>query len=464
MIIFKEKLPLKERFGFWTLLALSLSGTFGGSLFILIGKAIEISGVFIFLAFLLSGFISYLIGRVYAELATSIPTPGGGPFYIRTAFGSSPFLFLVYWFIFLAEISYASLNALGSAFYLSLAFPLPPLLIALFLVFLITIINLFGIEKTKNFQISMGAIVIISLFLLCIIFFKNFPLSLNSLKENFFLGTNFKNFIGLFWALPLTFLVFVGNEKITAISPQIKHKNKNIPLLLSLNIIILTIITLFISFIFLFSFPLSVLKTTPHPFSLFAQYFGKKMGFLALISALFACLSSLFFSFLVATQLAFALGKIGEFPKVFSQLNKNNVPFWAIIISGLLIAFFCLIENVEIIARLSTMGFFIQYLFLSFTLIELRKKRPHLPRPYLVKPFPLIPVLVIFFSLGFLLFGGLKAWAIVLLFSLIGEIIYFFSYFTKKRFFFALLGVITFFILFFIFFLIFYFAYNLIKI
>ncbi len=443
MFIPGEKSVFKPTLSPLSLLLFALSGTLGGGIFVLIGKAGKLAGYFLPFSFLISGIIAFLISRIYAELSSSIPTTGGSFTYIKNAFGSNYFLFLVYWILWLAQLGYSSLNALGAGIYLSLIFPFPPLLIALTIILIFLIISFLGTKKMQKLQIIIGIIVLISLLILCESLFKTFSFKIEA-PENYL---SFKNLLGLLWVLPLTFIIFIGNENITTFSPYVKNPSKNLPLVLSLNVLILTAFTILFSFLMINSFPSKELFNTLEPFFLFKKYLGSKIGLLALISAILACISSLFFCIITASHSAYALGKMGEFPQIFSKLNAKKSPVLSTTISGILVIILCLFQNPELCARLTNIGFFMQYIVVSLSLIKLRKTRPYLPRPYLVKPFPLIPYLLIFFSLIFLLFSGIKAWILTIIFSLIGTFVYFFRYLTKERGILVFLGIILFLVL-----------------
>lgn len=439
MFIPGQKSGLKPELGFWQLFLLSISGTLGGGLFVLLGEGAAIASYLLPLSFIGAGIIAFLISRVYAELATSMPAPGGGQVYIRNAFGPHPLLFVIYWLTWLAEIGFSALNALGLGFYLSLAIPIDPLLISLIAIFLLVIINLRGIKKVGVIGTGIGLALLFSLIALAGFIAKDFSWSAIQWQKLYSI-----KMVGWLWALPLAFVAFVGNEDIAAIAAEIKNRGRNIPRVLSFNVITLTILTAGISLLFLGSFPLAKLAGNPHPFSLIAEYFNPVIGFLAIITAIFACASSLFFASLADTRTAFALSKAREFPKIFSKLNKHRVPAAAIIASGVLVGLLCLTRSATYVAYLAAIGFFLECVFVSLALIKLRKTRPYLPRPYLVRPFPLIPVLVILLSFILLAFIGTKAWLTAAIFSVVGIVVYFMSYFKKERTSLALYGIAIF--------------------
>lgn len=451
MFIPGRKSKLKPKLSFWPLFLLSISGTLGGGLFVLLGEGAEAAGYLLPLSFIASGVIAFLISRVYAELSTCMPAAGGSQVYVRTAFGHHPMLFLAHWLTWLAEIGFTALNALGLGLYLSLVIPLNPLVISLIAIFLLIIINLSGVEKVGKIGMGIGLALLFSVIALSGFILKDFSWpALN--WQNL---SSFKRIAGWLWALPLTFVIFVGNEDIAALAAEIKDKAQNIPRVLTFNAVILTIITATISFLFLHSFPLAELADNPHPFSLLAKYLNPAVGFLALATAIFACASSMFFASLADTRTAYALSKAGEFPKIFRKLNQNKVPFVSIIASGVLVGGLCLTRNVGHIARVANIGFFLECILVSLALFKLRKSRPYLPRPYLVKPYPLIPLLVIISSLALLVFVGPQAWISAILFSIVGVGVYFLSHLKKERAKLALQGIGIFLLLVLIVFLIF---------
>ncbi|MFW6283125.1 MAG: amino acid permease, partial [Minisyncoccales bacterium] len=163
MFIFDDQIELESKIGFWALLLMVFSGALGGGFFTLLGIGAGIAGPLLPFSFIIAGIIAFIVSRVYAELTTSIPAPGGGQVYIRNAFGGHPSLFIVYWLTWLGQVAYAALNAIGLGLYLSLILPSTPMTIALISIGLLVLINLYGIDNVTKIELFIGFAFVLAL-------------------------------------------------------------------------------------------------------------------------------------------------------------------------------------------------------------------------------------------------------------------------------------------------------------
>jgi APA family basic amino acid/polyamine antiporter len=439
MFIFGQQSKLEPDLNFWQLFFMAVSGTLGAGLFVLLGQAAGIAGYQLPLSFVAAGFSAFLLSQIYAELATAMPAAGGGQVYVRTAFSHHPLLFVIHFLTWLAELAFTAINALGLGSYLSLILPLPPLTISVAALALLMLINLKGVKNVGKIETYIGLGLLLALAAIIILLAMDLPFiellsnpALTRLIPTQFipglknLSSGQVNFAAHNWqrwgwlqAVPMVYLVFVGNEDIAAIVEEVKNKNQNVPKALMLSISAITLITMVLSFLFLAVFSLSTVAGNQQPFALLATNYGQLGQILGLAIAIFACISSLFYGSLADTRTAFALSEAGELPRFFAKVNRNQVPAGSIIANTGLALLLVLTNSAALVANIANIGLFLEAIFVSWALIKLRKKRPHLPRPYLAKPFPLIPILVIIFNFIFLATVQIQAWAITLLVSAI---------------------------------------------
>ncbi|GEM_PF-2533003 len=428
MFIFDDQIELEPKIGFWALLLMAFSGTLGGGFFTLLGIGAGIAGPLLPFSFMIAGLIAFIVSRVYAELATAMPAPGGGQVYVRNAFGERPSLFIAHWLTWLAEIAFSALNAIGLGLYLSLVLPLSPIAVSLISIGLLVLINLYGVDNIEKIELFFGFAFVLALIGVIGFILKDF--SVNTIQIQVI---DFKGVWGMLKAVPLIFVLFIGTEDVAAIAGEIKNKSRNIPKAFTWSILALTSTATLTSFLLIHTFPLQELANHPRPFQLLFEQLGALGGGLSLAVAITACASSLFFGSLADTRTAYALGKAGEFPKIFTKLNKHKVPFVSILVSGFLLTILTITESANFVGYVANLGFFLEVIFISFALIKLRKKRPKLPRPFLIKHYPLVPILAIGLSSFFLILIDPMALGVGILFSLIGLAVYLMKYFNKEK-------------------------------
>src|SRR6056297_2834490 len=174
MFIFGKPSKLKPTLGFWPLLLMAVSGTLGGGFFVLLGQGAEIAGSLLPLTFLVAGRVAFLVSRVYAELATSMPATGGGQVYVRNAFGDKVIFFIGHWLTWIAEVAFTALAALGLGFYLSPLIGISPVIISIGFVVLLVLINLRGVNEVGKVEIVIGFALLVSLLAVLGLILKDF--------------------------------------------------------------------------------------------------------------------------------------------------------------------------------------------------------------------------------------------------------------------------------------------------
>jgi basic amino acid/polyamine antiporter, APA family len=161
---------LRER----DLLLLFVGSVIGSGIFITPGLILRQLGgsvAYSLLVWLVGGVLSLLGALTYAELAAANPEAGGLYCYIRDGFGRLP-AFLYGWCLFLV-IASATIAALAHAFtsYLREVIPLSPAassIVAVLMIAVITVINVWGTRKSANLQndttiIKVGILIVLGI-------------------------------------------------------------------------------------------------------------------------------------------------------------------------------------------------------------------------------------------------------------------------------------------------------------
>jgi nucleotide-binding universal stress UspA family protein len=139
------------------------------------------------------------------------------------------------------------------------------------------------------------------------------------------------------------------------------------------------------------------------------------------MAGMVGALTSINSSMLSATRESFTLGRDGAWPTVLSRLNRQRVPFMAILMIGGVSIMIALFGVVDFLSYITSAGYLFVLFFSNLAMITLHKKHPSIHRPFRAPLFPLTPILasltcviVIFFSdLNALLFTGVVIAAFV---------------------------------------------------
>ncbi len=141
------------------LFAFVLGDVLGSGIYVLVGAvAGEVGGAF-WIAFAAGVSVATLTGLAYAELATKYPRAAGAALYTHHAFGNRGLTFLVTIGFLSASFAAGGSLAVGFANYFNALWDLPPpLLVAVLLLVLLTLVNLAGITESVKLNVAMTAV------------------------------------------------------------------------------------------------------------------------------------------------------------------------------------------------------------------------------------------------------------------------------------------------------------------
>jgi len=410
MVFIKEKKsPFIKHLSFFDVLMLSLGSSLGTGIFVLLGLGTEIASYGFFFSFIIATFICLIVALNYAELSSSMTITGGPYSFVKESLGGIT-AFYVGWLLWLGFLVYAALSAVAFMNYINYFIPIPVKDIpAIILVLFFTFINMKGIKKAKLVQ-NVMTLMLLGIFLIYIIAgFSN----LRNKEIQFFDGIS-----SIFAATTLAFTCFLGFDSITFVAEEVK-KPRNIILALVLAVLIPGTIYSLTTLVTLNSVSHEKLINSSVPLFEMVK-FNPYLLFLTLLAAIFATLSSLNISLVVASRNAFALSRDGYMPKSLSLLSeKTKTPNLALLFSSLFVIFFIATRGIEFMANVACFGYIIAFSLVSISLIILRKKRKFLPRPFKVPFYEffaflgfILPLILLFFLESKALFVG-AVWMVI---------------------------------------------------
>ena len=135
----------------------------GASIFIITGNAIEAAGPAIILTYLLGAIFALAGGTSYAELASSMPSAGGGYHFVNRAFKGTP-AFLAGWFGWMGNVVDCSVGAI--AFSLSIWYYfrwIEPFSLAIITLLIFAVINYKGVKSLSLVETILTSILVIGI-------------------------------------------------------------------------------------------------------------------------------------------------------------------------------------------------------------------------------------------------------------------------------------------------------------
>lgn len=319
---------------------ISLGGIIGSGYFLGTGYVLEKAGPAAILSYLLGGAIVLCVMLCLAELAVAEPIAGSFVTYARKYIGPT-WACGVGWTYWMTWVSYVPSEMIAAGIIMNNFVPqISQLWWAVLFGLLVTVINLFHVDKFGESEFWLAIIKIIALIAFSIV---GFLIVLGIVGDAGYLGTSI--FLGSggfaphgYWSIILTMTIilvnFQGTEIIGLAAGECKNPEKSIPM--AVRNVTWRIIALYIV-------PISILisilpwEKAGLDDSVFAvamagygfEGFSALFAFVVLTAALSCSNSGLYGT----SRAMYSLATLGMAPKCFAELNGNGMPKNAVLVS-----------------------------------------------------------------------------------------------------------------------------------
>lgn len=353
------------------------------------------------LCWIIGGLISLFGGLCYAELGTAMPKAGGRIIYLNEAY--HPVVGFMSGFSDWLIGGPASLSAVAVAMMTVMRsfFPISDFgikMAAVTIIALMTLYNLFGVKLASTIQnismlaklVPIGIVMITAL----VVGRVSPDLSLGSAVQHA-QTTNTSLFGMIALAVVATLWAYEGWTNLNTVAEEIRHPHKNLPLALIIGIGGITLLYTVFNF--------AIMKVLPHEkivsmiqsgdlylgSAVAKQVLGNLGMAVVSIGMILAMFGSLNGMTLAQPRMYYAMAKEGHFFKSFAKLHpKYKVPTAPILVQGIFAIILVLFRNLD---QLTNMVVVIGMIFSVLTILAvpiLRKKYPHIERPYKVWFYP----------------------------------------------------------------------------
>ncbi|RYD83489.1 MAG: amino acid permease, partial [Sphingobacteriales bacterium] len=193
-------------------------------------------------------------------------------------------------------------------------------------------------------------------------------------------------------------------NNVTFIAGEVKNPQRNIGLALFLGTLTVTIIYVCANLMYVSVLPMEAIASAPQErvavsaSTLIMGSAGAAIISILIMISTFGCNNGLI---LAGARVYYTMAKDGLFFKKTAELNKNNVPAFALWIQCIVACILCLSGKY---GDLLDMVSFVVVLFYALTILGifiLRKKRPDAPRPYKAFAYPVLPAIYILMAIAF---------------------------------------------------------------
>ncbi len=126
------------------------------------------------------------------------------------------------------------------------------------------------------------------------------------------------------------------------------------------------------------------------------------------------------------SRVFFSMSRDGLLPKWASNIHPRfRTPWISSIVVGLFVAVFAGLIPISVLGQLVAIGTLLAFIIVCAGVWVLRVKRPDLPRPFKTPLVPLVPIMGILISLLLMLSLPHDTWIRLIVWLLIGFVIYF---------------------------------------
>jgi amino acid transporter/mannitol/fructose-specific phosphotransferase system IIA component (Ntr-type)/nucleotide-binding universal stress UspA family protein len=420
---------LERRLGLGAVIAISISAMLGSGIFVLPGLAAAKTGPSVWLAYLVAGLCVLPAAISKSELATAMPTSGGTYVYLERAFGplAGTVSGIGLWLSLLLKSAFA---LVGFGAYLAILVDIPIRPLALTLLFVITVLNLFGVSIIGKLQKFIVAVVVLSLGMLCLWSFTS--IDWQQLDSGFDKGVS-----GFIAATAFVYISYAGVTKVAAIAEEVKHPDRNLPLGMLLSWLIVTVIYVSVVFVLVAIVPMSELtdfgdsgKPNLHPiYTLAMAVGGRWIGIAAAVLAVITMVSMAVAGLLAASRFPFAMSRDELLPPWVRHIHSRlETPVASILLTAGAMGAGIWFLPVEEIAKLASSFKILAFMSVCGSVIVLREYAALWYQPRFRSPlYPWLQLLGV--ALGIVLLGamgwtGILAIVVVLLLGAVAYFVY----------------------------------------
>jgi len=332
----------------------------------------------------------------YSELSTSIPHAGGPSAYARKAMG--PYMGFLTGLACLLEFVFAPpAIAVATGAYIHFLIPNIDAVYATVAVFsFFILINLIGVKEAAIIELVATVLALIGLIIY-------YAAGLPHIKSSNLMGDlSFSNgWTGVFSSIPFAIWFFLAIEGGAMAAEEVRNPKKDIPKGFISGICTLAVATVFTLIV---TSGLGGGEGKPADYPLpqaLASVYGENniIPITVAVIGLFGLIASLHGIIIGYSRQTFALARAGYLPRFLSEISKKGVPHWGLIVPGIIgVASAGSASFANSLIILSVFGAITMYCLSLISLFVLRKKEPHMERPFKVS-YPVVPGIALFLGI-----------------------------------------------------------------
>lgn len=412
---------LVPHLGTVTLLAMGVAVMVGTGIFVLTGEAAaEYAGPAVGVSFALAGLAALFTALSFAELAAAVNTSGGTYSYVYVIFG--PLLaWLVGWNLLLEYVMGAAMIAVGWSGYFtnmlgSVGVDVPDAvrtgpfeepagvlnLPALVLIALLAALLMRGVSESARVNnlltvVKVTALVVFVVAGLFVVADSNYSPFIPPSEGFGEFGVS-----GVFRAAGVVFIAFLGFDTVASAAREARRPERTVPMAVVGSLLLATALYVAVATVMVGLEDYANLDV-PDPLATALQpheqldWVRTVVNISAALGLAAGVLSLLFGQ----SRILMRMADDGLVPSAIARVSRTtHTPDRAISITAGLCMGVAALVPLDVLAQLISAGTLLAFAIVSYAVIDLRRRRPDLPRPFRIPGGPVAPVLGIVTSLG----------------------------------------------------------------
>jgi basic amino acid/polyamine antiporter, APA family len=445
---------LKRALGPVNLVTLGIGAVIGAGIFVITGQAAaQFAGPAIIISFVLAGIACAFAGLCYAEFASMIPIAGSAYTYSYATLGEL-IAWIIGWDLILEYAFGAATVAVGwsghfRAFMRDLGWAMPAMpssdftmfgkpihltydYVGFLIIMAITAILVIGIKESANFT---TAVVILKVAVVCMfIGLAAAFLAAHNWKPNYwhpFIPANTGvrgefGWSGILRGAGVVFFAYIGFDAVSTAAQEAKNPKRDMPWGILGSLVICTILYILVSGLLTHIVPYSQLMV-PDPVVVGIRATGQQWAtFLVELGAIAGLASVMLVMLLGQSRVFYSMSKDGLLWPWASKIHpKFRTPYLSSLVVGLFVAILATLVPLSVLDEMTSVGTLLAFVLVSAGVWVMRVRHPELPRAFRTPMVPLTPILAILFSLLLIVSLSYLTQLRLLVWLIIGLVIYF---------------------------------------
>jgi basic amino acid/polyamine antiporter, APA family len=457
---------LKRVLGVWQLVMLGVGAIIGTGIFVLTGQAAAANaGPAIVISMVVAGLTSVLAAFCYSEFAATVPVAGSAYTYAYATLGEFV-AWVIGWDLILEYALGAATVAVGWSGILvtllgqlGLSFPAalsaapgtivpvaggdPVIAVlnvpAILITVLVTALLIAGVSEAASVN---GVIVITKVAVLLIVIAAG-TMFIDTANWHPFIPANSGTFGEYGWSGVLRgagviFFAYIGFDAVSTSAQEARNPQRDMPRGILGSLVICTLLFVLVSGVMVGLVPYKTMLNQAAPLVLTIEAAADKsvgtpwQGTMAVVKVLvtvggLAALSSVMVVMMLAQPRIFlSMSKDGLLPAWAGRVHPRfHTPHISTLVTGVVVALAAGLTPIGTLGSLVSIGTLMAFVIVSFGIIVLRRTRPDLPRPFRMPWVPLLPLLSAAVSLTLMLGLPRATWERLVLWMVLGVVVYF---------------------------------------